>query len=34
MISASRGKALPDGTMRLEAQNPVFIITGKGGLDE
>ena len=34
MISASRGKALPDGTMRLEAQNPVFIITGKRGLDE
>ena len=34
MISASRGKALPDGTMRLEAQNPVFIITGEGGLDE
>ena len=34
MINASRGKALPDGTMRLEAQNPVFIITGKGGLDE
>ena len=34
MISASRGKALPDGTMRLEAQNPVFIITGKGGRDE
>ena len=34
MISASRGKALPDGTMRLEAQNPVFIITGKSGRDE
>ena len=37
MISASRGKALPDGTMRLEAQNPVFIITGNrfnGGPDE
>ena len=34
MINASRGKALPDGTMRLEAQNPVFIITGKSGLDE
>ena len=34
MISVSRGKALPDGTMRLEAQNPVFIITGKRGLDE
>ena len=27
MISASRGKALPDGTMRLAALNPVFIIT-------
>ena len=34
MISASRGRVLPDGTTRLEAQNPVFIITGKGGLDE
>ena len=28
MISASRGRALPDGTMRLAAENPVFIITG------
>ena len=27
MISASRGKALPDGTIRLAALNPVFIIT-------
>ncbi len=27
MISASRGKPLPDGTMRLAALNPVFIIT-------
>ena len=39
MISASRGKALPDGTMRLAAENPVFVITGivtgtgKGGQD-
>lgn len=28
MISASRGSALPDGTTRLAAQNPVFIVTG------
>ena len=28
MISASRGKSLPDGTMRLAAENPVFIVTG------
>ncbi len=28
MIGASRGKALPDGTMRLAAENPVFIVTG------
>ena len=28
MISASRGKALPDGTMRLAAENPVFIVKG------
>lgn len=28
MISASRGRALPDGTMRLAAENPVFIIMG------
>ena len=27
MISASRGSALPDGTMRLAALNPVFIVT-------
>lgn len=39
MIGASRGKALPDGTMRLAAENPVFVITGivtgtdKGGQD-
>ncbi|MDA0770946.1 MAG: precorrin-6Y C5,15-methyltransferase (decarboxylating) subunit CbiT [Chloroflexi bacterium] len=29
MVSASRGKALPDGSTRLEAMNPVFIITGQ-----
>lgn len=28
MISASRGRTLPDGTMRLAAENPVFIIAG------
>ena len=31
MISASRGKPLPDGTMRLAAENPVFIVTGLAG---
>jgi hypothetical protein len=29
MVSATRGKALPDGSTRLEALNPVFIITGQ-----
>ena len=29
MVSASRGKALPDGSTRLEALNPVFVITGQ-----
>ena len=35
MISASRGNLLPDGTMRLAAQNPVFVVTGfnKDGRD-
>ena len=28
MISASRGRALPDGAIRLAALNPVFVITG------
>ena len=28
MISASRGRTLPDGTMRLAAENPVFIVMG------
>ena len=32
VVSASRGKALPDGSTRLEAMNPVFIITGQKGL--
>lgn len=27
MISASRGKPLPDGTTRLAALNPIFIVT-------
>ncbi len=31
MISASRGKPLPDGTMRLAALNPVFVVAAKGG---
>lgn len=29
LVSASRGKALPDGSTRLEAMNPVFVITGQ-----
>ena len=35
MVSASRGKPLPDGTMRLAAENPVFIVVGskRSGLD-
>ena len=28
MISASRGRRLPDGTKRLAAENPVFIVVG------
>ncbi len=32
MVSASRGKALPDGSTRLEALNPVFIISGQKDL--
>ena len=27
-ISASRGREMPDGAVRLEAMNPVFIVTG------
>lgn len=33
MVSASRGKALPDGSTRLEAMNPVFVITGRKQLE-
>ena len=29
MVSAARGKDLPDGTLRLESLNPVFIVTGR-----
>ena len=29
MVSAARGKGLPDGTLRLESLNPVFIVTGR-----
>ena len=32
MVSASRGKALPDGSTRFEALNPVFIISGQKDL--
>ena len=27
-VAASRGRELPDGSLRLEAQNPVFIVWG------
>ena len=30
-INASRGKEMPDGTVRLEALNPVFIVSGRKG---
>ena len=30
-ISAARGKALPDGTTRLAAENPVFVVAGYDG---
>lgn len=29
MVSASRGRELPDGALRLEAMNPVFIVWGQ-----
>ena len=29
MVSAARGKQLPDGTLRLESLNPVFIVTAR-----
>ena len=29
MVAASRGRELPDGTLRLEAMNPVFIVWGQ-----
>ena len=29
MVSASRGRELPDGALRLEALNPVFIVWGQ-----
>ena len=30
-VSASRGKDMPDGTVRLEALNPVFIVSARQG---
>ncbi len=30
-ISASRGREMPDGTVRLEAMNPVFIVSAQRG---
>ena len=29
MVSASRGRNLPDGSLRLEAMNPVFVVWGQ-----
>ena len=29
MVAASRGRELPDGTLRLEAMNPVFVVWGQ-----
>ena len=29
MVSASRGRELPDGALRLEALNPVFVVWGQ-----
>lgn len=29
MVNAARGKHLPDGTLRLESLNPVFIVTAR-----
>lgn len=31
MVSASRGKDMPDGTLRLEALNPVFVVSAQLG---
>ncbi len=30
-VASSRGKEMPDGAVRLEALNPVFIVTGRRG---
>ena len=30
-VSSSRGKEMPDGAVRLESLNPVFIVTGRRG---
>ncbi len=30
-ITSSRGKEMPDGAVRLESLNPVFIVTGRRG---
>ena len=30
-ITAARGKEMPDGAVRLESLNPVFIVTGRRG---
>ena len=30
-VAASRGKEMPDGAVRLESLNPVFIVTGRRG---
>ena len=30
-VASSRGKEMPDGAVRLEALNPVFIVSGRRG---
>ena len=29
MVNASRGKEMPDGALRLESQNPVFVVSAR-----
>ena len=31
MVNASRGREMPDGAVRLEALNPVFVVTAQSG---
>jgi len=29
MVNSARGKEMPDGTVRLDAQNPVFVVSAR-----